>query len=65
MSEYAENDTRARSGQGRARENVHVMRLPAEQLQVKCRVSLVFLGHPNASTMSLLVFSSLSRQMFG
>ena len=31
---------------GRARENVHVMRLPAEQLKVKCRVSLAVLGHP-------------------
>ena len=32
---------------GWARENVHVMRLPAEQLKVKCRVSLAVLGHPS------------------
>ena len=32
---------------GWARENVHVMSLPAERLQVKCRLSLAVLGHPN------------------
>ena len=37
---------------GRARENVHVMRLPAEQLKVKCRVSLAVLGHPTERRMS-------------
>ncbi len=30
---------------GCARENVHVMSLPAEQVNVKCRVSLAVLGH--------------------
>ncbi len=34
-----------RREQGLARENEHVMRLPAEQLKVKCRVSLAVLGH--------------------
>ena len=34
-------------GRGWARENVHVMSLPVEQLQVKCRLSLAVLGHPS------------------
>ena len=32
---------------GWARENVHVMSLPAKQLLVKCQLSLAVLGHPN------------------
>ena len=45
---------------GWARENVHVMRLPAERLKVKCRVSLAVLGHPTPY-ISLRVFVDVLR----